>query len=316
MDAEILGADRAPDSARLLVAGLPLRWLPVFFLIIPLAVGLNQGWLQAGLARYLPPTQAILLWCGNWLLYWWACEVLTRVAAAVLRPWQLAPAIVVIFGGVLATLLSPLYFGAFSVLFVDYLPPHMQVAEAHDMRRLFDPTFTGKLLASGAGGMLLWVLANLFFESYLRWPRFRSLGLMTDGGRDPLPMHRDPLPGIPATSISAVPTPGILLRLAKLERPTTDTLFAIEAQEHYVKVHTARGTELVYYRFGDAIRDLQGWNGLQVHRSWWVSRPAILRVNHEGRRLKLVLCNDLQIPVGSSFTALVRQAGVADISRA
>jgi hypothetical protein len=317
MNAEPSDIGTSVPSERQTIAGLPLRLLPVFFLGIPLAVGLNQGWLQAGLARYLPRDESVLLWCGNWLLFWFACELATRIAAVVLRPWRVRPLVLIVFGAVLAALLSPLYFSVYSLMFVDSIPPGVRASEAELMRHMLEPAGMIRPLASGSGGILLWVLANYFFQSYLGWPRFRALGLEAAGPQaESAPTLATPsaalLPTAPTGGPS--PVPPLFARLSRIAAPTEKTLLAIEAQEHYVKVHTDHGAELVYYRFGDAMRDLNGWNGLQVHRSWWVARSAVQRVEANERRLRILVRGELRVPVGSSFLAMVRQAGFPTVS--
>ena len=290
------------------IGGLTLRYALCFYLLIPLAVGLNQGWFQAGLARYLPLKLSILLWCGNWAAYWWACELGTRAIAPIVRPWRLAPTAVLLLGSLLATLMSPLYFGLFGQLFMGYLPANVVIpSEADDLPNILSSFRVFELFASGAGGTLMWVLANSFFDRYLGLPRFRSLGILR---RLPPRVWREPQPPPDEGLIAPVsPPPAFVARLTRIAPPTAQTLLAIEAQEHYVKVHTEHGSELIYYRFGDALRDLQTWPGLQVHRSFWVTRAAVARIEHSDRRTRLVLRNKELVPVGASFLALVRQAG-------
>ncbi len=88
--------------------------------------------------------------------------------------------------------------------------------------------------------------------------------------------------------------------LKKLVNCTMGDVIAIEADEHYIRVHSLRGEELIYYRFGDAINELAGFDGFQAHRSWWVARSAIKRLLKEGRRKKLELNNGLIVPVSRS----------------
>ena len=135
------------------IGGLTLRYALCFYLLIPLAVGLNQGWFQAGLARYLPLKLSILLWCGNWAAYWWACELGTRAIAPIVRPWRLAPTAVLLLGSLLATLMSPLYFGLFGQLFMGYLPANVVIpSEADDLPNILSSFRVFELFASGAGG--------------------------------------------------------------------------------------------------------------------------------------------------------------------
>ena len=50
-------------------------------------------------------------------------------------------------------------------------------------------------------------------------------------------------------------------------------------------------------------------DGLQVHRSWWVAKRAVVRAVSEGRNLRLQLVNGITAPVARSAVAIVREAG-------
>ena len=55
-------------------------------------------------------------------------------------------------------------------------------------------------------------------------------------------------------------------------REAAAELYAIESEDHYLRVHTSAGQELILMRLADAVRELAGVEGLQTHRSWWVAR--------------------------------------------
>jgi hypothetical protein len=74
-------------------------------------------------------------------------------------------------------------------------------------------------------------------------------------------------------------------------------LVALEMEDHYVRVHTGRGNHLILMRLRDAVAELDGVEGAQVHRSWWVARSAVMRVKRQGRRTVIELTNGLQVPV-------------------
>lgn len=86
-------------------------------------------------------------------------------------------------------------------------------------------------------------------------------------------------------------------------------VWAVKAEQHYIRIYTPKGDELILYRFGDALRDLETQNGLQVHRSFWVAANAVEKVETNGSGLELKLRNGLDVPVSRSFKALVEQAG-------
>ena len=74
------------------------------------------------------------------------------------------------------------------------------------------------------------------------------------------------------------------------------TILALEAQDHYVRVHTAAGQALVRIRLADAIGALAK-EGVQPHRSWWVARSAVASLAREGDRTIAILTNGLRVPV-------------------
>jgi DNA-binding LytR/AlgR family response regulator len=86
-------------------------------------------------------------------------------------------------------------------------------------------------------------------------------------------------------------------------------LLAVEAVNHYLRVHTRDGATLIHMRMSDAIEELQGADGLQVHRSWWVARPAVAGQRRSGARLSLVLANGIVVPVSRTFLMAVRKIG-------
>ena len=100
---------------------------------------------------------------------------------------------------------------------------------------------------------------------------------------------------IPQASTSRLP-PGL----------GTDVI-ALEAEDHYLRVHRPGGSTLVLMRLADAVSADDGQQGLQVHRSWWVSRDAVQGL--EGTKLRL--SNGLTVPVGRTYAAKVRAAFAA-----
>lgn len=86
-------------------------------------------------------------------------------------------------------------------------------------------------------------------------------------------------------------------------------LLAVQAQEHYITVHTSGGSELILYRFGDALRELMEVPGIQVHRSFWVAEGSVANYERKSGRLFLTLCNGLEVPVSRSFVRDVERSG-------
>lgn len=87
-------------------------------------------------------------------------------------------------------------------------------------------------------------------------------------------------------------------------------LLALAMEDHYVRVHTALGSDLILMRLRDAVAELDGVPGMQVHRSFWVAAHAVAAVERRpDGRLTLALTNGLRVPVSRSHAARVRASG-------
>ena len=94
--------------------------------------------------------------------------------------------------------------------------------------------------------------------------------------------------------------------LSRLPSRLGDEIVALEAEDHYLRVHTALGSDLILMRLSDAIAAIEPDLGLQVHRSWWVAHDAICEIIRSKQRSHLKLRNGLMVPVGRTYSAAVR----------
>ncbi|QJB69722.1 LytTR family transcriptional regulator [Parasphingorhabdus halotolerans] len=86
-------------------------------------------------------------------------------------------------------------------------------------------------------------------------------------------------------------------------------IFALSVEDHYVRVHAPDQSEMILLRLSDAIAEISELEGMQVHRGWWVARDAIKTAKRDGRNLKLILSNGLEIPVSRSYVGKLKQTG-------
>lgn len=86
-------------------------------------------------------------------------------------------------------------------------------------------------------------------------------------------------------------------------------LVCLEMQDHYVCAHTLSGSEMILMRLRDAVAELDGIEGMQVHRSWWVARDQVRAIRREGRAIKLELANGLLAPVSRNRQDTLKRAG-------
>ena len=85
--------------------------------------------------------------------------------------------------------------------------------------------------------------------------------------------------------------------LARRLPPGHGAIFALSREDHYVRVHAEGGQTLLLMRMADAVAAVDGLDGAQVHRSWWVARSAVERCERRGRRFWLLLPGGLPAPV-------------------
>jgi DNA-binding LytR/AlgR family response regulator len=158
--------------------------------------------------------------------------------------------------------------------------------------------------------VLVWAATNWFFDDPWRpgrmIPLYPQVLLVTAAymflhlvlGREPVETHAD--------AQEHRGQPAFLDRLPPRLRGAE--LYAVEAEDHFLRLHTALGSDLIAMRLTDAISELEGIEGAQIHRSWWVARDAVQQgVRRRGRAL-LTLKGGLQVPVSRTYAPALRRA--------
>jgi hypothetical protein len=86
-------------------------------------------------------------------------------------------------------------------------------------------------------------------------------------------------------------------------------VLCLRMEDHYVRVHTPRGSALVLMSLGQAMAGMDDVEGLQTHRSWWVARGAVEGLVEDGRNLRLRLVGGLEAPVSRARIGALRAQG-------
>jgi hypothetical protein len=86
-------------------------------------------------------------------------------------------------------------------------------------------------------------------------------------------------------------------------------LYAVSAEDHYLRLHTSKGSDLILMRLADAVTELDGLEGARTHRSWWVAKTAVTDARRSDGRGTLTLKNGVEAPVSRSYAAALREAG-------
>ena len=86
-------------------------------------------------------------------------------------------------------------------------------------------------------------------------------------------------------------------------------IYAVEAEDHYLRLHTSKGQDLILLRLSDAVAELEGIEGAQTHRSWWVAKAAVQDAKRGDGRATLTLISGVEAPVSRAYAKALREAG-------
>jgi hypothetical protein len=237
------------------------------------------------------------------------------------RPtWAIAAAGAILLGGVGAfetgdaapwTLYSYWTFlmfagGAMSAALIDRLdsigtlkerPVHAVAALILAVNTAMTPLVYGLSGWALGGSWHLERLPHLWSQGLFIMPVFLALQLVLERRFERPAAHR-------AVDAGGVPTPSFMpaaLRGAEL--------FAIESEDHYLRLHTDRGSALILMPLSEAVGRLEGMDGMRTHRSWWVARSAVVGASRGNGRAQLTLKNGLLAPVSRTYAPGLRGAG-------
>lgn len=191
----------------------------------------------------------------------------------------------------------------------------LAVSELVDRGGWFDdrPAVQGMIIAVAMTiplTLIVWWITTTFFGRATNWqalhlylaPVFIVTCVMTALNyftqRAPAETHAAPAGSAPARFLDRLPA-----------RLRGGELFAVEAEDHYLRLHTSKGQDLILMRLTDAVAELEGLEGAQVHRSWWVARGAVAGARRGDGKATLTLTDGAEVPVSRAYAKALRDAG-------
>ena len=85
-------------------------------------------------------------------------------------------------------------------------------------------------------------------------------------------------------------------------------ILRLTVEDHFVDVIAPQDRHRLRLRFADAVDEMDPVAGFYTHRSHWVARDAVDRLEREGGRLVVVLINGDRVPVSRTYRPQVEQA--------
>lgn len=120
-------------------------------------------------------------------------------------------------------------------------------------------------------------------------------------------------PAVPQTIPPVVdPDPALPRLIDRLPEGQRGPVLRVSGRDHYVEVATTAGVASLLMRFSDAMAELDGVDGLQVHRSHWVAAGAVAGGGRDGAKVVLRLTDGGQVPVSRTHLAAVQARGWLD----
>jgi hypothetical protein len=107
------------------------------------------------------------------------------------------------------------------------------------------------------------------------------------------------------SELSALPS--ILDRLPYAKR---GALIALSVEDHYVRIRTTKGEDIVLMRLADAMRETGAMAGLHVHRSHWIALDQVSAATRKGDGAVLTMSQGPDIPVSRANVPAIKEAGL------
>jgi hypothetical protein len=280
-----------------------------FHLGIPTVLGLMFGFSQSGSEPLHGVSGHLAYWLISTIISWQLLAIRSKAASAALRPLKVPLVIVLLLGFAIGIALWAPVSGVRDMLIGGF------VIEGETLQGYSRYSDISRSIGNWILGASLWLSTNYFYLYVLGAPRY---GYKPDSTQlkkfrdwflsfsyDDLQLD-DTLPKtIQTDTANPLRQPRLLERL---KAGQSAKVLALVAEDHYTRVLMQDHDELIYLRFSDAVRDMDEYPGLQVHRSYWVGLSAVQSYKEQGHRAFLTLTNGTSVPVSRSFRRAVRDA--------
>ena len=181
--------------------------------------------------------------------------------------------------------------------------PHTFIVVVASMLMFGLDTLTVGILASFGGMVLMFSLVLTSINYLTSKPVVIANGEPRAMVAPPAPLSSSP----PLAEASGVIPAALAERMPT--RLSNGRLIALEAEDHYLRIHTDLGHDIILMRMADAVGLLDTLPGARVHRSWWVARSAVEGSSSTNGRTTLRLATGIEAPVSRSIRPVLAAQG-------
>ncbi len=268
-----------------------LSWkLIAFYIGIPLSIAVYGAINNWEIQQTIGYGGTLAFYLSHSFVPWWITSISTYGSMHLLKRWQPAPIMLMVIGALLGCLLTIPYTNWITQAFEQFWP-------TQSFDGFTTHVFSTDFFIFYARVVAIWIAVNLIFDRYVGLPRYRY--------QLPEQPPSESHDSLAASSPGIIQQPAFLARLP--EATTIDQVLAISAEQHYIRVYTKTKDHMILYRFSDAVREIDGKLGMQVHRSWWISRTAINSIRQSAKKFFVHLDNEIDVPVSTPYQGMLKE---------
>lgn len=94
--------------------------------------------------------------------------------------------------------------------------------------------------------------------------------------------------------------------MKRLKPELGQELISLSMQDHYVEATTTRGSQMILMRMSDALKELDGYDGMRIHRSHWAASTHMMSLARKGNKTLLTLSDGRDLPVSATYLDRVK----------
>ena len=292
-----------PQGSVILQRPAPMRrpphWLDylLFFVGIPAFIAILFSLVGIRLTNGMPYLDALVYMLLHMSIAWWSVSLGAAIIKFSFRSWRPPVLAICLLGLLVALIPAAFMFQALGGLYADIYPvfaanradlalPAWNLAYLLHFIRYSIPVLP--LFLAGVYGYRF--VTGVDWFGYGARDTEPEVNTVREAGAE--------VQAKPEAKVLVSPTVGLI---EGTRLPSSARLIAVKAEQHYIKIWSDQGTDLVRYRFRDLAKNLRGYKGSQVHRSWWVNLDEVQSHRQVGRKMELIIDANLTVPVSLSY---------------
>jgi len=261
----------------------------IFFFGIPVILGFLFALVGTRLIHGLPFMLALTYMILHMFIAWWVVSLGATIIKYIFRNWQPPCFAICVMGYVLAIIPAAFLYQELGEIFASISPVFAENRK-DNFAPGWDLAYLLHFVRFSIPALMLFVTAVYGYRMFAGITWFSYQNKVEDN-------YGDQGASVSSTAATQKAVAG-LIDGSKL--PADAEILAIKAEQHYIQIWSDQGKDLVRYRFKDLEKTLGACHGVQVHRSWWVNLDQVQTCKNDGRKLELLMRDDLTVPVSLS----------------